>query len=399
MRPRKAIGTTVIVVVVAIMMMMATVGFVVLTSHPGAVATPYKSTTTSEIPSQSMTNTSTSRDTSTATTTVTSTSSAQIPLSLKTVASIPIVNPSQSVIRIAFDASNGYLYVANGSNTASVTVVDLSKNDSIIANIPLGNTTGGLLYDPSNGYVYASQGCLEIIHYGTRSNQTESSAGITAVIISGTKAIGQIDGPCASGGLTYDPSDHHIFEASDTNPSGIVNVIDDRSNTIVATIPVGNPMGISYDAGNGMVYVGDLSSGSADVISTATNGVVATIKLERGSPVYALNMVAYNPGDQLIYVATYGYNTEIKGTVIVGNFTVLCSGGMGSEFAGFAYDSVRGVSFMSACGTVVAVNGATDAELLGINVPGASSLVYDPSNYDLYVAANTGIVIISTTDG
>ena len=96
---------------------------------------------------------------------------------------------------------------------------------------------------------------------------------------------------------------------------------------------------------------------------------------------------------------TYGYNTEINGTTMVGNFTVPCSGGTGSEFDGFAYDSVRGISFMSACGTVVAVNGATNAELLSINVPGASSLVYDPSNHDLYVAANSGIVVVSTTDG
>jgi YVTN family beta-propeller protein len=296
--------------------------------------------------------------------------------------------------------------VANGTNTSSITVVALSKNNSIIANIRLGNTTGGLLYDPSNGFVYASQNCLEVVHYGMESNQTEPSTGITAVVINGTKVVTEISGPCASGGLTYDPTNHHIFEASNSNPNGIVNVIDDRNNSVVATIPVGgpsgNPTGISYDAANGLVYVGDLSSGSVDVISTATNGIVATIKLESGSPVYALNMVAYNPGNRLIYVAngiTYGYNTEINGTTMVGNFTVPCSGGTGSEFVGFAYDSLRDVSFMSACGTVVAVNGATNAELLSINVPGASSLVYDPSNNDLYVVASSGIVVVSTTDG
>jgi YVTN family beta-propeller protein len=386
-----------IAVVVVIMIMMATVGFVVLTSHPGAVVTPYKSTTTSGIPSQSMTNTSASGDTSTATTTVTSTSSAQIPLSLKAVASIPIANPSLSRILIAFDASNNYLYLANGTSTQSITVVDLSKNDSIIATIPLGNATGGLLYDPSNGYVYASQHCVP--------GQAAQPTGVAAVVINGTKIIAKVAGPCATGGLAYDPSDHHIFEATGgaADPDSLVNVIDDRSNTVVATIPVGNGLvGIAYDASNGMVYVADLSSGSVDVINPATNSVVGAVQVESGHPVYADDLVSYNPGNGLIYVTnglTYDYNTEINGTTMVGNFTVPCSGGTGSEFDGFAYDSVRAISFMSACGTVVAANGTTNAELLSINVPGASLLVYDPSNYDVYAVANTGIVVISTTDG
>ena len=356
-----------------------------------------------------ITNTQTTTSTSTVTVTTTTTSipgstnTVQTP-SLQTVASIPIANPSGSAIRIAFDASNGYLYVANGTSSPSITVVDLAENDSIIANIPLGNATGGLLYDPSNGYVYVSQGCLEIVHYGTRSNQTELDAGITAVVINGTKVVKEITGPCASGELAYDPSDHRIFEASvdGGNPNGLVNVIDDRSNTIVASIPVdGGLTGIAYDSSDGMVYVADLSSGSVDVINPATNGAVDVINVESGHPVYADDLVAYNPVNNLVYVTngiTYGYNTELNGTTVVGNFTVPCSGGIGSEFDGFAFDSARGFSFMSACGTVVASNGFSNAALVSVNVPGASSLAYDPSNYELFVVASTGITVLSTTD-
>ncbi len=346
-----------------------------------------KTSTTTEISVSTSTTTvtSTTTMTTTATSTVTSTGNPQISLSLKTVASIPILNPSQSLILVAFDPSNNYLYVANGTSKQSITVVDLSENNSIIANIPLANSTGGLLYDPSNGYVYASQLCVP--------GQPAQPTGVAALVVNGTKVIAKIDGPCAAGALAYDPSDHHVFEATrgSVDPDSLVNVIDDRTNTVVATIPVGNGLeGIAYDPSNGMVYVADLSSGSVDLINPATNSLVAAVKVESGHPVYADDLVAYNPGNQLVYVTngiTYGYNTEINGTTMVGNFTVPCSGGTGSEFDGFAYDSVRGISFMSACGTVVAVNGATNAELLSINVPGASSLVYDPSNHDLYVAA------------
>jgi DNA-binding beta-propeller fold protein YncE len=311
------------------------------------------------------------------------------------VVTIPIDDPDL----IAVDTSNNYLYVANATNTQSIAVVSISDNDSIIASIPLDNSTGGLLYDPSNGYVYASQNCL------AETVQGEQSSGITAVIINGTKVIGQIDGPCASGSLAYDPSDHHIFEASlgDVNPDGLVNVIDDRNNTIVATITSGAGLrGIAYDASNGMVYAADLSSGSVEIINPASDSLVGAVTVESGHPVYADDLVAYNSGNRLIYVTngiTYDYNTEINGTTVVGSFTVPCSGGTGSEFDGFAIDSMRGVSFMSACGTVVAANGTTNIVSLSIDIPGSSSLAYDPSNYDLYVVANAGIVVISTTDG
>ena len=60
-----------------------------------------------------------------------------------------------------------------------------------------------------------------------------------------------------------------------TNPgSNTVSVIDTKTNTVNATIPVGNgPTGVAYDSDDGRVYVANSGSNSVAVIDTRTNTV------------------------------------------------------------------------------------------------------------------------------
>ncbi|MFP3265553.1 MAG: YncE family protein, partial [Acidilobus sp.] len=53
---------------------------------------------------------------------------------------------------IAYDPSNGYIYVANnGSGTVSVI-----NGTTVIATIRVGQGPTGVAYDPSNGYIYVT---------------------------------------------------------------------------------------------------------------------------------------------------------------------------------------------------------------------------------------------------
>jgi len=55
-------------------------------------------------------------------------------------------------VGVAYDPSNGYIYVADsGSNTVSV--ID---GTTVIATIPVGIEPAGVAYDPSNGYIYVT---------------------------------------------------------------------------------------------------------------------------------------------------------------------------------------------------------------------------------------------------
>ena len=60
--------------------------------------------------------------------------------------------------------------------------------------------------------------------------------------------------------------------------NGTVSVIDAATQTVVATIPVGNgPIGVAVTPDGTHAYVVNLEDGTVSVVATATNSVVATI--------------------------------------------------------------------------------------------------------------------------
>ncbi|MGW9027632.1 YncE family protein [Streptomyces sp. NPDC055722] len=75
--------------------------------------------------------------------------------------------------------------------------------------------------------------------------------------------------------------------------SGNVSVIDTRTNTDVATIPVGTMLlGIAITPNGRRAYVATASSNNVQVIDTTTNTVVASIPVGR-----APDAVAITPGN------------------------------------------------------------------------------------------------------
>jgi len=115
----------------------------------------------------------------------------------------------------------------------------------------------GIAYDPSNGYIYV----------------TDWSSG-TVSVINGTTVIATIPVGTNPGGVAYDPSNGYIYVAN--YGSGTVSVINGANNTVIATIPVGQgPTGVAYDPSNGYIYVADDDSGTVSVINGTT--VIANI--------------------------------------------------------------------------------------------------------------------------
>ena len=81
--------------------------------------------------------------------------------------------------------------------------------------------------------------------------------------------------------------------------------IDPKTNTVVATIPVGNsPFGVAINPTSGLVYVANANYITVSVIDPATNTVIATIPVGEGP-----SGVAINPTNGLVYVANAGSNT------------------------------------------------------------------------------------------
>ena len=60
--------------------------------------------------------------------------------------------------------------------------------------------------------------------------------------------------------------------------SGTVSVIEIATNTVAATIPVGDiPLGVAITSDGAHVYVTNAGSATVSVIEAATNTVVATV--------------------------------------------------------------------------------------------------------------------------
>ena len=213
-----------------------------------------------------------------------------------------------NLVGITYDYGRGEIYVANYWR-CSVTVMSDSNND-VILTIPLAtlaqdplnehlkDVPSDILYDPGKNAVYATHfNAIEVIDDRTHT--------ITATIPI-QKPYNQTFG---AGELVYDSGKGEIFVCDRSNK---VYVINDTTNTVSATITVqdghnGDLRDMAYDPTTGEIYVSNAWYNTVAVISDATNTVVATVPVGNGC-----NGVAYAPtenGTGLIYVANTGSNT------------------------------------------------------------------------------------------
>ena len=84
------------------------------------------------------------------------------------------------------------------------------------------------------------------------------------------------------------PAEAAPFAYVTDNGSNSVSVIDTATNTVMATVPVGNnPVGVAITPDGRYAYVANANSGTVSVIDMATNTVGATVAVgmvPKGSP-------------------------------------------------------------------------------------------------------------------
>jgi len=309
----------------------------------------------------------------------------------------PGFHESPSPQFVAYDPAKGELFASNLYGNC-ITVISDATN-SVVATIDLGNDNlnngiGGypveLTYDSVKGEIFVvNQGASTVI------GQYDSSAGFVSVISDSTNSVVATiplgDFPSA---IAYDPAKGEVFVAEDgATPSNVsasntahgqIAVISDSSNTVVANVTVGPfPDGLAYDSARGEIYVASSGSttiaGSVSVISDSTNAIVATVPLD------GAGAVAYDPGKGELYVVTPNTNS----TTIISDST---NSVVGTRAAGpgpfwIAYDSAKGELFISnpAADTVTVLSdaGATSTSATTTS----SSSAFQPT-YMAIVAAN-----------
>ena len=169
--------------------------------------------------------------------------------------------------------------------------------------------------------------------------------------------------------------------------SNDVSVIDAATNTVIATIPVGNgPFTLKSSLDASKVYVANINANTVSVIDAATNTVTTTLTVGAGPEFFAIT-----PDGSKLYVSNSGTNTV--SVIDVATDTVLYSVTVGTSPLNLQV-SPDGQSIIvpnSSDGNVSVIDIATDtvttplpAWSLGVN---PQFLAFSPNGQTMYVAS------------
>jgi len=193
------------------------------------------------------------------------------------------------------------------------------------------------------------------------------------------------------------------FAYVDNQNSNNVSVISTASNTVVATVAVGNnPRGLAATPDGSLVYVTNANDNTVSVISTASNAVVATVPVG----MFPLG-VAITPNGGFAYVSNDSDNTV--SVIGIANNTVVATvplPGSDSQPSGVVIAPNGSSAYVVNNQTVSVISTASNTVTATISVPPGGSgadgpgLAISADGTSLYVSLPLGnIAVVSTAAG
>jgi YVTN family beta-propeller protein len=163
-----------------------------------------------------------------------------------------------------------------------------------------------------------------------------------------------------------------------------------------AAINGANPFAIAYDSGKKEVYVANTASNNVDVISAATNAIVATINVGDYP-----NGVAYDSGKGEIFVVN-DYDWDVSVINDTAN-TVVTTINVGIYPFGVVYDRAKGEIFVANedSNTVSVINDTNNTAWKSVNVGLTPyGLAYDPAMGEVFVtnSGSNNVSVISDSN-
>jgi DNA-binding beta-propeller fold protein YncE len=252
----------------------------------------------------------------------------------------------------------------------------------VVRDVPLSGGTGRFDYQSLDEQAHR----LYVAHLG---------AGLVTVFDTETgTVVGDVANVTGVHGIRVVPEVGRVY-ASATGARQVA-AIDPESLTVVASVPAGDyPDGLAYAPDVGKLYVSD-EHGKADIVIDAqSNQALGTIPL-RGEA----GNTQYDPGSHQILVAVHsGHLAVIDPSTdrLVGRYEVPGCG----EPHGLEIDAARRVAFVACQSNAKLVTfdltsmQATASFDVG---KGPDVLAYDPSVGQLYVAAESGPLVVFGVD-
>lgn len=267
------------------------------------------------------------------------------------------------------------------------------STDRLLKTVSVGGGPFGVTYDPLNNDVYVAN---EV------GNTVSVISAETNTVIA-TVNVGNATGPFGIGGagpvfVALDPANGDLYVAN--SGASVVSVISGTTNRLVANIQVGtSPLDILYDPSNGDMYVGNYNFGnvSLSVISGSNNKVLHYIQL--GSVVQSFTGLArfpqglgYDPCNGNIYAL----NSYTNATYVVSSSSnsVIATIPVAAGPSGLIFDSHDGDVYVIGTQSVTVISGTTVSDTITTSGYPAA-LAFDPSNNQVYVAGSDAVYVLS----
>jgi YVTN family beta-propeller protein len=190
-------------------------------------------------------------------------------------------------------------------------------------------------------------------------------------------------------------ADTEYFAYITNTVDGTVSVIDTGSNTVIATIPVGDlPWGVAATPDGRRVYIGNGISSDVSVIDGLSFNVVATVAVGGRA-----NGVAISPDGTTVYVAI----TDGLGRVVVidtASNTVIATVAVGAFAYGIAvHPEGTFVYVANQIGQTVSVIDTTNLSVVAtVPIPGPQAVAVNPQGTRVYVSQDRGMAVIDTSN-
>jgi YVTN family beta-propeller protein len=177
-----------------------------------------------------------------------------------TVVATITVGPAPYLPKVTPDGS--HVYVANQNHTISV--IDTTTN-TVSSTIQLSAEATGLAFTPGGAFLYVGE--------------NTSPGNVAVLAIPSNKLVTTIPLGAGTGGplkLAISPDGAFVYATNFDSKN--VSVISTATNSVVATVPVGNePYAVAASPDGAFVYAGNFGDSTISVISTATNTVISTL--------------------------------------------------------------------------------------------------------------------------
>jgi DNA-binding beta-propeller fold protein YncE len=178
------------------------------------------------------------------------------------VATIPLGNypPCPSPQGLTYDSGKGEIYVSylnHGQNPGNYISVISDSNNSVIATIPLGNSTpsvGSGAYDSATGEIYLPSDNNNVLVISDETHMVIDTIHLQCPTTNPPSFV-----------VAYDPVKSVIFAGA---PYGKISIISDRTHSVVETIPVDSSYALVYDSGQNVMIA--MSGKGLEFISDAS---------------------------------------------------------------------------------------------------------------------------------